>query len=88
VTPLTFSTVLLKSEHPEYETAARALCQLLQGSLVITDPDRLGVELLIRWARGVETSQRAAARAPAPPPTAPPASVARKRRRSDRRMGG
>ncbi len=91
VAPLTFSMVLLKSEHPEYETAARTLCKVLQGSLIVTDPDRLGVELLIRWARGVETAQKAA-EAPAAGGTAPtprpPAAPGKKRRKGDRRMGG
>jgi Mg-chelatase subunit ChlD len=90
VTPLTFSMVLLKSEHPEYETAARTLCKVLQGSLVITDPDRLGVELLIRWARGIETAQKAVdpSGGPAAVPVAPPAAAAKRRRKGDRRMGG
>lgn len=92
VTPLTFSMVLLKSEHPEYETAARTLCKVLQGSLIVTDPDKLGVELLIRWARGVETAQRAAEGPPAgsPPSAARPVAgvPAKKRRKGDRRMGG
>jgi Mg-chelatase subunit ChlD len=59
VTPLTFSMILLKSDHPEYELAARELTRILGGSLVITDPGHLGVELLIRWARGTETIHRA-----------------------------
>ena len=93
VTSLKFSMVLLKSEHPEYEVAARTITKILDGSLVVTDPDRLGVELLIRWARGTETTHRAAAGTGAPgEPVAAPVStttaVARKRRRADRRMGG
>jgi hypothetical protein len=93
VGPLRFSLILLKSEHPEYEKAARLLTRALKGELVVTDPSRLGLELLVRWAGGTEI-----ARAPpplgAPEPTAtgPPgasekARVLRKRR-ADRRMGG
>ncbi len=88
VTPLSFSMILLRSEHPEYEVAAREITRLLGGSLVITDPAHLGVELLVRWARGTETTHKAAG---APPPsTSPPASAAggRRRRKADRRMGG
>lgn len=92
VTPLAFSMILLKSEHPEYEIAARTITRLLGGSLVVTDPAHLGVELLVRWARGTETTHRApAAGAPAPPPaeaTAPSAGGRGRRRRADRRMGG
>jgi len=89
VSPLTFSMVLLKSEHPEYETAARTLCKVLQGSLVITDPDRLGVELLIRWARGIETAQKAVETpAPGGPAIRTPTTPPKRRRKGDRRMGG
>jgi Mg-chelatase subunit ChlD len=93
VNPLKFSMVLLKSNHPEYEIAARTLTKMLGGSLVVTDPDRLGVELLIRWARGAEETRRPVEGPPpagAPPPlSAPPgAPAARKRRKADRRMGG
>ncbi|MCI4368711.1 MAG: hypothetical protein L3K09_04020 [Thermoplasmata archaeon] len=86
VTPLTFTMILLRSEHPEYETAAKAVTRALDGSLVVTDPERLGVELLIRWARGSETVRKVAK----PEPNAPPlASRPRtKKRRADRRMGG
>ncbi|MCI4361352.1 MAG: hypothetical protein L3J91_06570, partial [Thermoplasmata archaeon] len=90
VKPLTFSMILLKSEHAEYEIAARELTRLLGGSLVVTDPGHLGVELLIRWARGTETIHRApptsgeASRGVAPPP----AVGGKRRRRADRRMGG
>ncbi|MCI4339784.1 MAG: hypothetical protein L3J73_00750 [Thermoplasmata archaeon] len=87
VTPLTFSMILLKSEHPEYELAARELTRLLGGSLVITDPGHLGVELLVRWARGTETVRRAPAlEGSAPLPTPPVAG--KRRRKADRRMGG
>ena len=97
VTPLSFSMILLRSEHPEYEVAARTITRLLGGSLVITDPARLGVELLVRWARGTETTQRAVAApgAPAAVPARPtgagsgPVPPDRgRRRRADRRMGG
>ncbi len=89
VTPLRTTMILLKSEHPEYETAARAITRTLGGELVVTDPGRLGVELLVRWAHGTETERRVAASAP--PPAAPITAPARgrsRRRRADRRMGG
>jgi len=86
VTPLAFTMILLKSEHPEYEVAARRITQTLGGSLVVTEPERLGVELLIRWAGGGETIRRAVA--PTPAPVATPPRPAAKRRRLDRRMGG
>ena len=85
VKPLKASIILLRSEHPEYEVAARKLAERLHGELVITDPQRLGVELLIRWIGGTETVRRAPT-APGPAPEAVPRKA--KRRRSDRRMGG
>jgi uncharacterized protein with von Willebrand factor type A (vWA) domain len=79
--------LLLRSEHPEYEVAARTIARTMGGDLLVTDPGRLGVELLVRWAHGTEVERRLTA--PAPPPPAPrPASGARRRRKSDRRMGG
>lgn len=87
VTPLGFSMVLLRSDHPEYEVAARTITKILGGSLVITDPARLGVELLVRWARGTETTHRAPPSAvPLPPP--PAAAGGKRKRKADRRMGG
>ena len=88
IVPLEFTMILLKSDHPEYEAAARALTRTMGGNLVVTDPGRLGVELLIRWAHGTETERRVAA--PAAPVATPPPSAARaaRRRRADRRMGG
>ena len=87
VSPLSFTMVLLKSDHPEYEVAARRITQTIGGSLVVTEPERLGVELLIRWAGGTETVRRAEP-VGAPPPA--PAVARRKapKRRLDRRMGG
>ena len=85
VTPLTFSMILLKSTHPEYEVAARKIAKTLSGDLVITDPQHLGVELLVRWAGGTETTRRNVA--PPPPPETAAAPKAR-RRKADRRMGG
>jgi len=87
VTPLRTTIVLLKSEHPEYETAARTLARTLNGDLMITEPAHLGVELLVRWAHGTETERRWTS----PTPTVPtPAAVPGRgrRRRADRRMGG
>ncbi|MCI4344278.1 MAG: hypothetical protein L3J87_01455 [Thermoplasmata archaeon] len=85
-----FSMILLKSEHPEYELAARRITQTLGGELVVTEPARLGVELLVRWARGTESTRRPVT-APATP-TATVAPAARgprgRRRKVDRRMGG
>ena len=86
VTPLKSTVILLKSEHPEYETAARTVARTMGGDLVVTDPVRLGVELLVRWAHGSQVERRvippAASAAPAPVVPRP------KRRRADRRMGG
>jgi len=90
VTSLKSSILLLKSEHPEYEPAARAIARTLRGEMVVTDPTHLGVELLVRWARGEETERRIAPAAPMVAPAAPPAPGRAKgrRRKSDRRMGG
>ena len=85
--PLRFSMLLLKSIHPEYEEAARALARTIGGELIVTEPEHLGVELLVRWAHGGETASRpSGARAPAA--VAPLPSRAGRRRRADRRMGG
>ncbi len=87
VTPLKSTVILLKSEHPEYETAARTLARTMGGDLVVTDPVRLGVELLVRWAHGTETERRVST--PAPTVVAPAARPGTgRRRRADRRMGG
>jgi Mg-chelatase subunit ChlD len=87
VSPLRTTMILLKSEHPEYETAARTIARTLAGDLMITEPAHLGVELLVRWAHGTETERRwTGPTVPAPLPT-PPVSRGR-RRRADRRMGG
>ena len=87
VVPLRTTMILLKSEHPEYESAARTLTRTLGGELVVTEPANLGVELLVRWAHGTETERRVAAAPSAVPPPVPAAARAR-RRRADRRMGG
>ncbi len=87
VRPLRATVVLLKSAHPEYEAAARTIARTLGGELVVTDPGRLGVELLVRWAHGTETERRLLPPAPLPP-TAPPGAGRGRRRRADRRMGG
>jgi Mg-chelatase subunit ChlD len=87
VPSLKSTMLLLRSEHPEYEVAARTIARTMGGDLMITDPGRLGVELLIRWAHGTEVERRVSS--PAPPPPAPRgATGARRRRKSDRRMGG
>jgi Mg-chelatase subunit ChlD len=90
VTSLKCTVLLLKSEHPEYEPAARAIARTLRGEMVVTDPTHLGVELLVRWARGEETERRLMPAAPGVPPAAPTAAArGRGRRRArDRRMGG
>jgi len=86
VFPLRTTMILLRSEHPEYEVAARTLARTLGGELVVTEPANLGVELLVRWAHGAETERRLT---PAPPPPTPaPAAGRARRRRADRRMGG
>jgi hypothetical protein len=89
VAPLKTTVILLKSEHPEYEPAARAIARTLGGELVVTEPAKLGIELLVRWARGAEVERRVSR----PPPVVPTASPAAtraggRRRRADRRMGG
>ncbi|MCI4357695.1 MAG: VWA domain-containing protein [Thermoplasmata archaeon] len=88
VTPLKFTMILLRSEHPEYEAAAREITRTVGGSLAVTDPERLGVELLIRWAGGTETVKRPV-EAEAVPARRPSTAASKgKRRKSDRRMGG
>ncbi|HEV2429306.1 MAG TPA: hypothetical protein VGV64_05615 [Thermoplasmata archaeon] len=89
VTPLKFTMILLRSEHPEYEAAAREIARTLSGSMVVTDPSRLGVELLIRWTGAGETVRRAPPEAAggASPTVGKPRDRGRKRR-VDRRMGG
>jgi Mg-chelatase subunit ChlD len=87
VTPLKTTVILLKSEHPEYETAARTIARTLGGDLMLTEPAHLGVELLVRWAHGTETERRwTSPAAPTPTPVSPPGRG--RRRRADRRMGG
>ncbi|MGI0133035.1 MAG: hypothetical protein ACREDK_08130 [Thermoplasmata archaeon] len=95
VTPLKFSLVLLKSDHPEYEIAARKITRTLSGDLIVTDPGHLGVELLVRWAGGTETTRRASSGSSPPAASPPPPSTGAsrepagrgRRRRADRRMG-
>jgi Mg-chelatase subunit ChlD len=87
VPSLKSTMLLLRSEHPEYEVAARSIARTMGGDLLVTDPGRLGVELLVRWAHGTEVERRLAAPAP-PPPVGRPSGGARRRRKSDRRMGG
>jgi Mg-chelatase subunit ChlD len=87
VTSLKATMILLKSEHPEYEPAARSIARTMGGELVVTDPVRLGVELLVRWAHGAEVERKISAPAPATARPSAPATGGRKRRRADRRMG-
>jgi uncharacterized protein with von Willebrand factor type A (vWA) domain len=87
VPTLKSTVLLLKSDHPEYEVAARQIARTMGGDLLVTDPGRLGIELLVRWARGIEVERRVSTASP-PAPAAPPASGPRRRRRADRRMGG
>ncbi len=87
VTPLRATLILLRSDRPEYEAAARALARTLGGELVVTDPAGLGFELLIRWAHGTETERKLSPTAP-PVPVPPPGAGRGRRRRADRRMGG
>ncbi|HTW76416.1 MAG TPA: VWA domain-containing protein [Thermoplasmata archaeon] len=87
VPDLRSTMLLLRSDHPEYEAAARQIARTTGGDLMVTDPGRLGVELLVRWAHGTEVERRVAAPAPPPPAARPPAG-AKRRRRADRRMGG
>lgn len=90
VKPFRCTMVLIKSQNPEYEKAARLLTHQLNGELVVTEPQRLGIELLVRWASGKEQTRRA----PSEPGQAPlamtpaPGPKGAKRRRRDRRMGG
>ncbi len=88
ISPLRTTMILLKSEHPEYEAAARAIARTIGGDLVVTDPGHLGVELLVRWAHGTETERRLVAPAPAPTVRPPTGGAKGRRRRADRRMGG
>lgn len=86
VRPLKFSLVLIRSEHPEYETAAREIARTLEGTMVVTDPNRLGVELLVRWIGRTETQRTPVAAPAAAPPPPPAAKPGAKRRKTDRRM--
>ncbi len=86
VSSLRSTLLLLKSDHPEYEVAARQIARTMGGDLLVTDPGRLGVELLVRWAHGTEVERRVSAPAVPPPPKA--ATGAKRKRRTDRRMGG
>lgn len=86
VHPLRFSMLLLKSTHPEYEAAARAIARTIGGELIVTDPEHLGVELLVRWAHGGETVERPRPELRPPPVVTTPRTT--RRRKADRRMGG
>jgi len=90
VKPLRCTMVLIKSENPDYEKAARLLTHQLNGELVVTEPQRLGIELLVRWASGKEQARRVPAEPGQPPLVTTPAAGPKgaRRRRRDRRMGG
>ncbi len=88
VTPLRATVLLLRSEHPEYEVAARSIARTLGGEMVVTEPSHLGVELLVRWAHGTETERRVATPAPVVPTPREPGPGKGRRKRADRRMGG
>lgn len=90
VDPLRFTLLLIKSPNPEFEKAARLLTRSLNGELVVTDPDRLAFELLVRWAGGTETERapRTDAATAAPPVAARPGGRPGRRKKADRRMGG
>lgn len=49
VQTLVSTLVLLKSDNPAYEKAARTLANVLKGYVVVTDPRRLAFELLVRF---------------------------------------
>ena len=87
VSPLRSTVILLKSQHPEYEAAAREIARTLGGELVVTEPRHQGVELLVRWAHGSQEERRPSSPAPSPPP-APRSAPGARRRGVDRRMGG
>ncbi len=87
VTPLKFALLLFRSDHPEYETAARQIARTVGGEMLVTDPATLGVELLVRWAGGTETVREPKGGPTGAAPTPPPRRR-EKRRRADRRMGG
>jgi Mg-chelatase subunit ChlD len=90
VSPLASTIVLLRSNDPAYEEAARELARALGGSLVLTDPARLAFELLVRFVGGrvEERTPREAASLRAPRATTPtgpqPIDNARARRKARR----
>ncbi|MCI4340772.1 MAG: hypothetical protein L3K11_00095 [Thermoplasmata archaeon] len=90
IDPLRFTLLLIKSENPEYERAARLIARELHGELVVTEPGRLAFELLVRWAGGRET-ERAPRETGAPPEPVPVTRTEPgkgRKRKADRRMGG
>ena len=93
VSPLETTLVLLKSQNPAYETAAREIAQVLHGTVVITDPGRLAFQLLLRFTGSSVVEKRPPAETASPPaggiPSwAPgPARNARERRRERRARG-
>lgn len=75
VNSLVSTLVLLKSDNPAYEKAARDLARVLRGSVVVTDPRRLAFELLIRFA-GQSVVEQAMAPAKGEAPTVRKPTVA------------
>ncbi len=67
--PLAATLVLLKSEDPTFERAARSIARVLGGTVVITDPKRLAFELLVRFV-GQQPQERAPPAGPAEPAAA------------------
>jgi hypothetical protein len=96
VTPLASTVVLLRSENPAYEPAAREIARVLHGSVVVTDPKRLAFELLVRFSGTSVTERVPRLQAPEPPstrsgpstPTPPTGDSARDRRKARRAARG
>jgi Mg-chelatase subunit ChlD len=95
VQTLVSTLVLLKSDNPTYEKAARTLANVLKGYVVVTDPRRLAFELLVRFSsdRVVETEMSDSHPETPRVPVASPAEVmarsgtSRERRKARRQTG-
>ncbi len=92
VQTLVSTLVLLRSDNPSYERAARDIVSVLKGYVVVTDPRKLAFELLVRFAsdRVVEMQMESEGRQPSAvkPPSAAEAmargGTARERRKARR----